>query len=164
MTDEQIIQALEDYKNSKILQTENGVISIGDILYLINRQKAEIEEYKTLCDMQDKIMLEQKVILEAINDEFNPLPFETDFDKAIKNAKSEAIKEFAERLKEQFDNLEYRAKMKRKTVSVDYLDSQMSWVLHEVSLNLIDNLVKEMTEPVKVEHNSLCETETYIKE
>lgn len=27
-----------------------------------------------------------------------------------------------------------------------------------------DNLVKEMNEPVKLEHNSLCETETYMGE
>ena len=48
MTDNEIIKALEDYRNSKIIQSDNGVISIGDILNLINRQKAEIEALKLI--------------------------------------------------------------------------------------------------------------------
>ena len=58
--------------------------------------------------------------------------------------RAEAIKEFAERSKEKFSELEYRTKTKRKTVSVNYLDSEMNWVLHDVSNQVIDNLVKEM--------------------
>jgi hypothetical protein len=137
MTDNDIKKALECcidckckecpcYKNieGEMRCTE---IDEEEILDLINRQQAEIEELKTLCDMQDKIMLEQKVILEAINDEFNPLPFETDFYKAIKTAKTEAIKEFAERLN-------------KHSVYADDYDCFM------VSTESIDNLVKEMTE------------------
>ena len=60
----------------------------------------------------------------------------------IKKLKEFAIKEFAERLN-------------KHSVYVDDYDCFM------VSAESIDNLVKEMTEPVKIEHNSLCETETY---
>ena len=153
MTDEQIIKALDCCGNREVhfctlcpmfKQNKENDFCQEDLakkaFRLINRQQAEIEEFKTLCDMQDKIMLEQKVILEAINDEFNPLPFETDFDKAIKEAKSEAIKEFAERL--------YRR--------IGYCD-----LPNLVVKSHIDNLAKEMTEPTKLEHSSLCETETY---
>ena len=57
-------------------------------------------------------------------------------------AKSEAVKEFAERLK----------KNVKKQNSFDFED--------------VDNLVAEMTEsPTKIEHSSLCETESYeVKE
>lgn len=59
----------------------------------IEKKKAEIVRLQ-------KENKEQKLILEAINDEMNPLPFETDFDKAMKNAKSEAYREFAESVKQ----------------------------------------------------------------
>lgn len=58
----------------------------------------------------------------------------------IKKLKEFAIKEFAERLKE--------------------ISDRDGWT----DSSEIDNLVKEMTEPVKIEHNSLCETETYMGE
>lgn len=54
--------------------------------------KAEIER---LQEENKKL----KAIIEAIDDTINPLPFVTDFDIAIKTAKSEAIKEFAEKIK-----------------------------------------------------------------
>ena len=63
----------------------------------------------------------------------------------IKKLKEFAVKEFAERLN-------------KHSVYVDDYDCFM------VSAESIDNLVKEMTEPVKIEHNSLCETETFMGE
>ena len=62
-------------------------------------------------------------------------------------AKADAVKEFAERLKEQ-------------AALNDYL-----WDEERVYFFQIDNLLAEMTDPTitKVEHNSLCETETYRK-
>lgn len=96
MTDKEIIKALE-YCNS----TERGHClnkcpyynysanctqeMIKDTLDLIKRQQAEIERLK----------MER----EAFDDAIYPLPFKTDFDIAIETAKSEAYKEFAERLK-----------------------------------------------------------------
>ena len=66
-------------------------------------------------------------------------------DYKIKSAKSEAIKEFAERLK---------------------ATSHPCGDTYIVYGDRIDNLVKEMTEsPTKIEHSSLCETDTYeVKE
>lgn len=94
-------------------------------LNLINRQKVEIERLKN----ENK---KQQTILEAIDDEMFPLPFETDFGKAIKTAKSEAIKEFAERLKEKTDN-----------------PSKAMFDVYEFYGETIDSLVKEMTESKK---------------
>ncbi|MBO5408919.1 MAG: hypothetical protein J6A61_05955 [Clostridia bacterium] len=57
----------------------------------VNRQKAEIERLKE----ENK---KQKLVLENINDTIHPLPFVTDFDVAMSQAKSEAIKEFTSRI------------------------------------------------------------------
>lgn len=101
MTDNEIIQALECFKSEDCLGEQCpyfekeglcGKPMCSDVYDFIYRQKAEIERLQ-------KENKEHKAILEAINDEFNPLPFETDFDKAIKTAKSEAYREFAERFK-----------------------------------------------------------------
>ena len=55
----------------------------------------------------------------------------------ITAAEVRAVKEFAERLKK--------------------ISDRDGWT----DSSEIDNLVNEMTEPVKLDHNSLCETETY---
>ena len=101
MTDNEIIKAFEVFVGRigkglifakldlKIDGTDNFkhiALSFDDIFDLINRLKAEIE----------KLNAE----LEAINDALYPLPFKTQFDMEIEIAKAEAIKEFAERLKE----------------------------------------------------------------
>ena len=64
--------------------------------------------------------------------------------KKLQTAKSEAVKEFAERLHEKVYGIPtiYNAHFGR----------------------LIDITKAEMTEPVKLEHNSLCETETFMGE
>ncbi|MBQ8540552.1 MAG: hypothetical protein IJ435_03650 [Clostridia bacterium] len=80
-------------------------------LDLINRQKAEIE----------RLQLE----VEAVNELINPLPFKSNFDKAIETAKAEAIKEFAERLKRNIGFLE---------------------LPNVVVRGHIDNIIKELTE------------------
>lgn len=72
--------------------------------------------------------------------------FEIDFDKAIKAAKSEAIKEFAERLKKHIRDLDFRPNTAKKTVPTTELKTSCNWILHEVVSQEIDNLVKEMTE------------------
>ena len=56
-----------------------------------------------------------------------------------------AVKEFAERLKSLQIGLEISGES-----------------LYYIPIDCIDNLVKEMTEPVKLEHDSLCETETFM--
>jgi hypothetical protein len=63
LTDVEIKKALECYRNSKIIQVENGVISIGDILDLINRQQAENErlKYFNSANVASAIGLENKL-------------------------------------------------------------------------------------------------------
>lgn len=93
-------------------------------------------EFLLMKDALDLINRQQAEIerLRTMNSELNI---------GIKKLKEFAAKEFAERLN-------------KHSVYVDDYDCFM------VSAESIDNLVKEMTEPVKIEHNSLCETETYM--
>lgn len=66
-------------------------VMMESTLALINRQKAEIERLQE----ENK---KQKLILESIEHTIHPLPFVTNFDEAITNAKSETLKELSERL------------------------------------------------------------------
>lgn len=130
MTDEQIIKAVECCDCSKWCEDcplkDNDYCK--DILShqavdLINRQKAEIEELKS-----------QMEFLTGYNDIL------INADKALTGAieicKSEAIKEFAERLKEIIYTHENR------------VDVEGIVLLTRID-NSIDNLVKEMTEEEK---------------
>lgn len=83
MTDEQVMNALA-LCSSEHLGCEDGCPYVGvaclggdgllkDALALINSQKAEIEELTTLCDMQDKNMLEQKEVIEKRQSEYETL-------------------------------------------------------------------------------------------
>ena len=135
MTDNEIIKALEictsegttcddcPYFCDGCLEAEYRSKPMRDALALITRQKAEIERLQ-------KENKEQKLILEAINDEMNPLPFETDFDKAIKQAKSEAYREFA---KEFVGDLSHMI-----TYDKDYIKAKI--------FNLVETKQKELTE------------------
>lgn len=91
---------------------------LKDILDIINRLQAEIERLK---GWQDLLKAEKHSLIKA-----------------------EAIKEFAERLKEHIEDLEYKANTPRKTVSVQTLYDQINWVLNEVIPNTIDGALKEM--------------------
>ena len=97
MSDKDIIKALECCILYKQICSENcplcDVKSCKEnlrkhCLDLINRQKAEIERLTAM--------------LEAAEDYLYPLPFKNAFDDELAKAKSEAIKEFAERLKNAF--------------------------------------------------------------
>ena len=106
MTDNEIIRCLRhcragDCENCKALNVCDATFSFHkEALDLINRQKAEIESLK-----------HRKTELQIRNQE-------------LQHEKSEAIKEFAEELKNCF------------AISGDYLDI----------INIIDNILKEMTE------------------
>lgn len=125
MTDNEIIKALEICKNPK------------------DRRCTKCCYYPRLCirqlkqdalDLIKQLQAEKRkleMILEAINNDINPLPFEIDFDKAIRIAKSEAIKEFAERLVAIYENDKNYARPTAHTL-VGTLFCR------------IDNLVKEM--------------------
>ena len=73
-------------------ENERLKIELAAMRGAANSYKAEVERLRE----ENK---KQKAIIEAIDDAMNPLPFVTDFDKAIKTAQSEAVKKFAERLK-----------------------------------------------------------------
>lgn len=125
MTDNEIIKALECCSTSKVnctncpydgddLLRPCSCNLMKDAIDLINRQKAENERLQA-----------RAILLDAIEDTIYPLPFETDYDKAIKKAKAEAVKEFAERLKEKSEHFDLEKE-------------------NFVSETDIDNLVKEM--------------------
>lgn len=67
-----------------------------------------------------------------------------DITGTINKLRGQAIKEFAEKLKEAFNNLEYAPNTQRKTLDIDVVKNQIDWVLHEVTTKEIDKLVKEM--------------------
>ena len=95
-----------------ITDTQNKLLI--DTLDLINRQKAEIERLKGSV-ITNNIMETQRIKREA---------------------KSEAIKEFAERLKETITN----------AINTYYNSNGGGYYLAEDVIEDIDNLVKEMTE------------------
>lgn len=70
-------------------------------------------------------------MIEAAEDHYRPLPFKGIFDEKIKEARAEAIKEFAERLKQDIVECEENPLKNRYPVLIPLY---------------IDNLVKEMTE------------------
>ena len=84
---------------------------------LINRQKAEIERLKQIIDEQDKeiIKLQKRIIF-----------WREDLNYQPEKIKSDAIKKFAERLKERYE--------KRMICSTTILNNE------------IDSLVEKMTE------------------
>lgn len=94
--------------------TDEQIIKANAVSDLINRQAAEIEELKTEIERmenQNTLLLKKKC---------------KDINTARKIIKSNAIKEFAERLKERYE--------KHILCSTNILNNE------------IDNLVKEMTE------------------
>ncbi len=117
MTDNEIKENLEDC----------GCPECMAILALINRQKAEIER---LEKQADEYPFKCKV---GNNSEIHSKSIE-DYDRLIFDISSEAIKEFAERLKANMSN----------TARVEFGGN----VYFCVGYDLIDNLVKEMTEGV----------------
>lgn len=135
MTDEQIIKAYERcftlgfdestcYECPFYTATAKCTEDLRDsALALINRQKAEIERLKKNID--------------GLN------IFTTNHMKVIR---LQAIKEFAKRLKSKLNDLEFRTKTQRKTVTIKFCDDNANWVMHECIPEEIDKLVKEMTE------------------
>ena len=129
----------------------NGIVN--KVIDLIKRLKYESKKYRGKCQSQKRELTrlyaenktqkaeierlkegnrEQKAIIEAIEDTIYPLPFETDFSVAIKKAKAEAIKEFAERLKKELKTRRNKCKrIGEKAIIGNCIFD-------------IDNLVKEM--------------------
>lgn len=133
MTDEQIIKAADVCRTGKCsgcpyhgLYTAGCVTElIKDVFGFINRQKAEKERLKQELDLSKAF---HKEAVAERNLYLHQMAYHKN---AYKTAKSEAIKEFAERLKRTSIGLENGSKEK----AYFFVDVQD-----------IDNLVKEMTE------------------
>lgn len=69
----------------------------------------------------------------------------TDIGKMYSELKSEAVKEFAERLKAKFSCMEYVIKTSRKTMPVERVKAEVDAVLQNGCLNIIDKILKEVT-------------------
>ena len=141
MTDKDIIEALEyciKYEECAECpcvksQTKCVANNMEKIVDLIKHQQAEIENYshntrsltESVTEMQ-KALKKQSAEIERLEKQFNSkYKWENMLDKKIKEIKAEAIKEFAERLK---DNFPY----KNACYTFEGIEYR------------IDNLVKEM--------------------
>ena len=155
MTDKEIIKALEccvkaPYCSKKTDCPYKGIDDCVkkhtlDALDLINRQQAEIEEYKRIAEYQQSLNVKRHFKLKEKEAEIERLEklakdrADVNFekivgvvDRASADIKAEAIKEFAERLKE-------------SSIDVDVSFGYGREVYTEaVPVVEIDNLVKEM--------------------
>ena len=143
MKEKEIIQALECCSKDDCDNCPNTFGNCyanlaGEALDLINRHKAEIDRMK----MENE---KAKGYIANLFDKYEKTKIAKD---SLENTKytvrAEAIKEFADKLKEKFLEIDYCARTKRNTVSVKELHTQVDWVLHDVSINMIDDLVAEM--------------------
>lgn len=137
MTDDEIIKALK-YCSTDVRENtcpkcafykknRCSTLMLNGVSDLINRQKAEIERLKN----KNTLLLKKKC---------------KDVNTARKIIKSEAMRDFAKRLKSKLNNLEFRTKTHRKTVPTKFCDDNANWVMHECVPEEIDKLVREMTE------------------
>lgn len=138
-------------------------------LNLINRQKVEIERLNIEFQSMRSAANSYKMHYEKAQAEIEKLTLEIEeaneadreseiqvlkeskenaklFCEAISYIKSEAVKEFVDRLKEKLNNLEYHENSDRKTVTKAKLYNVVNWIMREVVPDEIDNLAKEMTE------------------
>ena len=120
MTDKEIIKALECCKKDDCDSCPNNFGNCyanlaGYALDLINRREGQIDRLMEECGKQSVLWSRH---------------FESIFESAMRTAKSEAIKEVAERLKEHFD-------------------TEYSLLLSSIMADKINTLVKEMTEGQK---------------
>ena len=124
MTEREIIKALK-----RIVQysgfTDDVSNTLLSALDLINRQQAEIERLQKKANIPfAKITFEMDKLQEIVNEYVKNIEID------INLAKSEAIKEFAERLKAYAKEL--------------HVGDNISWLV--LGVGRIDQLVKEMTE------------------
>ena len=140
MTDNEIIKALEccaachgsecsDCPCQSMGANCEGVSL--EALDLINRQKAEIESDSAKIEIAAECIARQDKEIENLRHNNRQLVYENlKMIKAIKHLKAEAIKEFAERLKKELNNI--------ARVNIDDYDYFC------IGLGFIDNLIKEM--------------------
>lgn len=145
LTDEEIIKRLE-----WCVKRSNRNYNTDIVLDLINRQKTEIKRLQKevnlvsiqFQDVQERAE-EYKLKIENLQNVISNQQIEISA-KIEKQIKTEAYKEFTEKLKEEFLNLQYNAKTDRKNVKIEELKEQMDWLLHTVAIETVENLLKEM--------------------
>lgn len=148
MTDNEIIKAMQQcngwngrclncHLNSEGTDCKEKLNSYA--LYLIDRQRARIEKLKK----ENKILSINADT--AFQDGLNEAQ-DLYAEQVRQEIKSEAIKEFAERLKEKYCNeFEFNPRTNKRYIPTKKLKTSCDWILHEVVPSSIDNLVKEMT-------------------
>jgi hypothetical protein len=157
VTDEQIKKALEccskgfgncegcpyDDDNSDCVTIKGETLMMKDTLYLINRKDAEIERLNNELVSADEVIGFREAEIEILTGERDCLAKKEhdnlyEQTQKIRKAKSEAYKEFAERLQQEIQESKYRIN-----------DSPYARACNQVAdwcIEVSDNLVKEMTE------------------
>lgn len=156
-TDEQIKKALECCNNGSCIGCPfhcGSSTCLANLqraaLDLINRQEAEIEKLRDERQyLRSKIGLlhglEYITHTQVLGEDFLILSKEANgYEKLSTFIESKAIKEFAERLKEKFGNLEQTIRTDRKTIPVELAKAETDAILQIGCPKIIDNLVKEM--------------------
>lgn len=135
MTDNEIMKALECFLGEACLGDECPYFKINngcddmlkDVYDLINRQKAEIERLLEERTLQEIHIENQRISEKHLMNQ------NIECAKRLRKVKSEAIKEFAERLKKEYADFD-----------------KLNEIIQIENLFLcIDDLVKEMTEGTK---------------
>lgn len=126
---------------------ENFEIVEPEIDNLLKRQKTEIERLKSMnqakLDCIHDLQKENEILSRNADTAFQDGLNERR-DLFASEIKAEAYKEFAEKAKENFQNLEYSADTDRKTVKVEEMKEQINWVLHSVAAETLDNILEEL--------------------
>lgn len=140
LTDEEIIKRLE-----RCVKRGNRNYNTDIVLDLINRQKEEIKKLKqenAVAEAANRCIVLQRDRRDREIEELHSQIAGLNIYKS--KIKAEAYKEFAEKAKKEFLNLQYNAKTIRKTVKIEELKEQMDWLLHTVAIETVDTLLKEM--------------------
>lgn len=172
MTDNEIIKALE-YCQSETTENCNkcplvfkGACQqecLRKAFDLINRQQADLEFAKNINALQMEELMKAQAEIERLEKENTILSRNADtaFQDGLNEAqelyaeeiksrvKTEAIKEFAERLKAKFADIEYVIKTHRKTLPVERVKAEVDAVLQNGCSNIIDKVLKEMEDEDK---------------
>ena len=119
---------------------ECGMRLCRESLDLINRQQAEIER------LQNESIGNCELAISMRND--NNLKGDCSY--CIDKAKAEAIKEFAEKLNEQFKVLTYEPKTQRKTLPVVVVKQKVDGILQNGCPHIVNKVLKEMKDGISV--------------
>lgn len=115
----------KDLAKYKVRNKKDARDLFADCTEQLKKAKADIERLEN----QNTLLLKKKC---------------KDINTARKIIKSEAIKEFAKRLKSRLANLSVQTKTHGRKTTPNYVDDIANQILHDVVPQEIDNLVKEM--------------------